>query len=92
MHHGSERGFSAAATGGTVETLDAQEADENARHRERSERRRRRSPESMRFAKTGSPTLYRWIREAGLRTAEPAIDGEITQIESKKETSAHQSR
>jgi transposase-like protein len=25
--------------------------------------------------------IYRWIREAGLRTAEPAIDGEITQIE-----------
>ena len=25
--------------------------------------------------------IYRWIREAGFRTAEPAIDGEITQIE-----------
>jgi transposase-like protein len=25
--------------------------------------------------------IYRWIREAGVRTAEPAIDGEITPIE-----------
>jgi transposase len=25
--------------------------------------------------------IYRWIREAGLRTVEAAIDGEITQIE-----------
>jgi transposase-like protein len=25
--------------------------------------------------------IYRWIREAGLRTGEPAIDGGITQIE-----------
>jgi len=25
--------------------------------------------------------IYRWIREAGLNTEEPAIDGEITQIE-----------
>jgi transposase len=25
--------------------------------------------------------IYRWIREAGLRTAKPAIDGEITRIE-----------
>jgi hypothetical protein len=25
--------------------------------------------------------IYRWIREAGLRTAEPTVDGEITQIE-----------
>jgi hypothetical protein len=45
--------------------------------------------------------IYRWIREAGLRAAEPAIDSEITQIEfdemwhfieSKKETLTHQSR
>jgi transposase-like protein len=45
--------------------------------------------------------IYRWIREAGFRTAEPAIDGEITQIEfdelwhfieSKEEILAHQSR
>ena len=44
--------------------------------------------------------IYRWIREAGLKTEEPALDGEITQIEfdemwhfiqSKNETLAHQS-
>ena len=44
--------------------------------------------------------IYRWIREAGLNTDEPVIDGEITQIEfdemwhfiqSKKQTLAHQS-
>ena len=43
--------------------------------------------------------IYRWIREAGINTAEPVVDGEITKIafdemwhfiESKKETLAHQ--
>ena len=45
--------------------------------------------------------IDRWIREAGFRTAEPVIDGEITQIEfdelwhflsQKKETLTHQGR
>jgi hypothetical protein len=44
--------------------------------------------------------IYRWIREAGFRTGEPAIDGEITEIKfnemghflsQKKETLSHQS-
>jgi hypothetical protein len=45
--------------------------------------------------------IYRWIRKAGLRTAEPTVDSEITQIEfdemwhfieSKKETLASRSK